>query len=152
VSVAAFFWFKAQLFGGLMKYGYFKGKKVAEVQDSHASLMDKWKKQGLVDEWRDAEPDPEQAAEKAEAERLAAEKAAAEKAEAERLAAEKEAAKKAKDQHLGGGSGPTGSGGDDTNAGRGYGGGYEAGYGGGKGVDNGGGGKSGTGAGGQRNN
>jgi membrane protein involved in colicin uptake len=113
-----------------MKYGYFKGKKVAEVQDSQISLMDRFKKRGLVDEWRDTESDPKQAAEKAasekaeaerlaaekaEADRLAAEKEAAEKAEAERLAVEKEAAEKAKDQHHGGGGGQSGMGGDKRN-------------------------------------
>jgi hypothetical protein len=93
-----------------MKHGYFKGNKVAEVQDSQTALMDRFKKQGIVDEWRDAdskkapEVDPsridipdneplsfkteaEKAAERAEAERLAAEEAA--RVEAERLAAQK---------------------------------------------------------------
>jgi hypothetical protein len=80
-----------------MKHGYFKGKKVAECQDSQTSLMDRFRKQGLVDEWRDAEQQP---AAKAEAERIAAEKAAAVKAEAERLAAEQN--KKQEDQPKGG--------------------------------------------------
>jgi hypothetical protein len=74
-----------------MKHGFFKGKKVAECQDSQTSLMDRFKKQGLVDEWRDAgakQPD------KAEADSLAeeqAKKAAADKAEADRAATEKAA-------------------------------------------------------------
>jgi hypothetical protein len=83
-----------------MKHGYFKGKKVAEVQDSQTSLMNKFKKQGIVDEWREADADPKKTA---EAERLEAErarKAAAEKAEAERLAAAKEAAAKVEAERL----------------------------------------------------
>jgi membrane protein involved in colicin uptake len=101
---------KGEIFGGFMKHGYFKGKKVAEVQDSQTSLMDRFKKQGIVNEWREADADPKKAA---EAERLEAErKAAAEKAEAEKLAAEKEAATKTEAERLeaekakgGGGSG-----------------------------------------------
>jgi uncharacterized protein YaiL (DUF2058 family) len=95
VSVAAFFGLKAQFFGGLMKHGYFKGNKVAEVQDSQTSLMNKFKKQGIVDEWREADPKKV-----AEAKRLEAEKAAAEKAEAEQMAAKKEAEAKAEAERL----------------------------------------------------
>lgn len=36
-----------------MKHGYYKGNKVAECQDSQTSLMDRFKKQGIVDEWRE---------------------------------------------------------------------------------------------------
>jgi hypothetical protein len=82
-----FFGLRRKFLEGFMKYGYFKGKKVAECQDSQTSLMDRFKKQGIVDEWREAGTDPKEAA------RIEAEKAAAEKTEAERVAAEKEAAR-----------------------------------------------------------
>jgi hypothetical protein len=108
VSIAAFFGLRAQFFGGFMKHGYFKGNKVAECQDSQTSLMEKFKKQGIVDEWREADPNPsgidvldrEALDIKSEADLLEAERVATEKAEAERVAAEKEAAAKAESERL----------------------------------------------------
>jgi hypothetical protein len=79
-----------------MQYGYFKGKKVAECQDSQTGLMNKFKKQGLVDEWRDAKQQPAAGIEIKDdaltanmAARAEAERRAAEQAEADRVAAEK---------------------------------------------------------------
>jgi hypothetical protein len=116
-----FFLVKGAIFGGFMKHGYFKGNKVAEVQDSQTALMDRFKKQGIVDEWRDADPkkapevdpsridipDNESLSIKTETERLDSEGAAAERAEAERLAAEEAARTEAESlaaQKAGGGN------------------------------------------------
>jgi hypothetical protein len=49
-----------------MKYGFLKGRKVAECQDSQKQLMARFLKENVVDEWRDSEtavedakPEPE---------------------------------------------------------------------------------------------
>jgi hypothetical protein len=47
-----------------MKHGFLRGHKVAECQDSQTQLMARFLKDGVVDEWRDAEAASKQAEDK----------------------------------------------------------------------------------------
>jgi hypothetical protein len=63
-----------------MKYGFLKGRKVAECQDSQKQLMARFLKENVVDEWRDSEatvedakPEPENGAEQSSGDAVAPE-------------------------------------------------------------------------------